>query len=77
MCVLGGKQGVSEAFLERWYVCRVYMDFSENGSTYDCGNICLDQVSLVYWVENLSARVEFLLRLAGMIMNGWACDVTQ
>ena len=74
--MLSGKQGVTQAFLERWYVCRVYMDFSENGSTYDCGNICLDPVSLAYLVENLSARVEFLLRLTGMNVNGWASDVT-
>ena len=70
------RRGVSQAFLERWYVCSGYMDVSENGSIYDCGNICLDPVSLAYLVENLSARVEFLLRLTGMNVNGWASDVT-
>ena len=60
-CVLGGKQGVSQAFLELWYFCSGHMDVSENCSIYDYGNICLDQLSLVYSVENLSARVEFLL----------------
>jgi len=51
------------------------MDISENGSIYDCGNICLDPVSLAYLVENLSVRVEFLLHLAGMNVKGWASDM--
>ena len=44
--MLSGKLGVTQAFLVRWYVCSDYMDVAENGSIYDCSNICLDQVSL-------------------------------
>jgi len=57
--VLNRKQGVSQAFLECWYVCSGYMGRFRSGSNYECGNICLDQVSLAYPVENLSVLVVF------------------
>jgi len=56
--MLSGKQGISQVFLEHWYVCGGHMDISEVVVFMIVAIYILEQVSLAYPVKNLSARVE-------------------